>query len=105
MEKKNEGPEFREIPSQRQRVCGDCKYHHKERWMCGHDYVTDNYSCSHPEASNAGINSILGMDGRPIAFNSSETPTTPDWCPFLKKAAAPPTDAPKYPTDEYFWNG
>jgi hypothetical protein len=78
-----EGPEFREIPSQRQQVCGDCKYHKKDRMMCGHDYVTDNYSCIHPDViSEKPFINILG-EGRSIAFNSRETPPTPGWCPFL----------------------
>lgn len=76
-----EGPEFREIPSYRQRVCGDCKYHKKERWMCGSDRVTYNYSCMHPDIRQP----ILGItDARTIAFNVSEVPTTPEWCPFLQ---------------------
>lgn len=79
---KNEGPEFREFPARRQQVCGDCKYHKKERWMCGHDRVTDNYSCAHPDVK-AKV-SLFG-EGRVIAFNSSETPSTPDWCPFLQQ--------------------
>lgn len=76
-----EGPEFREIPSQRQRVCGDCKYHRKQRWMCGHDYVTDNYNCAHPNFTKTPTG-FFGP-GRSIAFDSAETPSTPDWCPFL----------------------
>lgn len=78
-----EGPEFREIPSQRQRVCGDCKYHRKKRWMCGQNYVTDNYSCEHPDFNSALHQGIMGESGRSIAFNSAETPSTPSWCPFL----------------------
>lgn len=83
MKEKNEGPEFREIPSRRQQICGDCKYHNVQRFMCGHDYVTDNYSCTHPEADKNGLESVLGQKGRTIAFNSRETPSTPHWCPFL----------------------
>lgn len=78
-----EGPEFREIPSQRQRVCGDCKYHLKRRWMCGRNYVTDNYSCQPPDFNTALHGNVLGENGRSIAFNSAETPSTPSWCPFL----------------------
>jgi hypothetical protein len=80
-----EGPQMREIPSQRQRVCGDCKYHKKDRWMCGHDHVTDNYSCTHPEFTNPANPNIVMGGGRQIAFNSRETPSTPSWCPFLKQ--------------------
>lgn len=78
----NEGPEFREIPSHRQRVCGDCKYHKKQRMMCGHDYVTDNYSCVHPDVDEK-YHSVIFGEGRSIAFNSRVTPSTPNWCPFL----------------------
>lgn len=79
-----EGPTLREIPSQRQRVCGDCKYHKKDRMMCGHDFVTDNYSCTHPDfKEETKMGNILGA-GKMIAFNSRETPSTPHWCPFLK---------------------
>jgi len=78
-----EGPELREIPSQRQRVCGDCKYHRKERWMCGHDHVTDNYSCVHPDFMKDFKFVSNFREGRSIAFNSRETPPTPSWCPFL----------------------
>lgn len=103
MEQK-EGPEFRDIPAHRQQVCGDCKYHNRQAWMRGQTDSTDNYSCTHPEANRNTGPSICGP-GRLIAFDSSETPTTPDWCPFLKKTEAPPVDKPQYPTDEYFWNG
>ena len=84
MGKEKEGPEFREIPSQRFRVCGDCKYHKVQRMMCGHDYVTDNYTCTHPDAVKDIFPSIFA-EGRTIAFNSRETPATPEWCPFLKQ--------------------
>lgn len=82
MEKSKEGPEFMEIPSQRQRVCGDCKYHMREAWMRGQKYCTDNYRCIHPDFADE---SMLFGQGREIAFNSSETPSTPSWCPFLNK--------------------
>jgi hypothetical protein len=81
---KKEGPEMREIPSQRQQVCGDCKYHHKERWVCGHDFVTDNYSCAHPDVIRKYNDGMFGHN-KGIAFNSRETPSTPSWCPFLKQ--------------------
>ena len=82
MKNNQEGPSMREIPSQRQRVCGDCKFHVKERWMCGHRRVTDNYSCTHPDLGIA--QEFIFSSGRTIAFNSEETPSTPEWCPFLK---------------------
>lgn len=82
IQEKKEGPEFKEIPSQKQHVCGDCKYHKKQRWVCGHDHVTDNYSCNHPNFNTALQYGIIG-EGRSIVFNSSETPPTPSWCPFL----------------------
>ena len=83
MENTQEGPSMRELPSQRQRVCGDCKYHRVQRWMCGHKSVTDNYYCEHPDVQDA-LFSVLGEKGRIIAFNSEDTPSTPEWCPFLK---------------------
>lgn len=83
---KNEGPEFREIPSQRLRVCGDCKYHKKDRMMCGHDYVTDNYSCTHPDFKDYLRGGNIFGAGKMIAFDSRETPNTPEWCPFLNLA-------------------
>ena len=90
-----EGPEIREIPSQRQRVCGNCKYHHKERWVCGHNYVTDNYSCHHPDFLDNSRYSFAFGEGREIAFNSRETPSTPSWCPFLQpKSPNPITTTP-----------
>ena len=82
MENNQEGPSMREIPSQRQRVCGDCKYHRKERWMCGHKTVTDNFYCMHPDVTVK----FLDHEGRTIAFDSEETPSTPEWCPFLKSS-------------------
>jgi hypothetical protein len=87
MEQKDiiEGPTIREIPSQRQQVCGDCKYHQRDRWFCGSDYVTDNYSCLHPDFADEKRYSFAFGNGREIAFNSRETPSTPSWCPFLKQ--------------------
>ena len=79
----NEGPGFREIPSQRQRVCGNCQYHKRAAWKCGHTEVTHNYSCTHPEVRGGSRISPF-TEGREIAFNSSETPSTPDWCYFLQ---------------------
>lgn len=83
MENTQEGPSMREIPSQRQRVCGDCKYHVIQAWMRGQRHSTDNYSCKHPDFNTALYSGLMG-EGRSIAFNSSETPSTPSWCPFLK---------------------
>lgn len=85
MENNNEGPSMREMPAQIQRVCGDCKFHKKQRWMSGHDHVTDNYSCTHPQFTNPVDASIVMGGGKQIAFNSREEPTTPSWCPFLKQ--------------------
>lgn len=82
---KQEGPEYINIPQHTNRVCGNCIYHKKERMMCGHDYVTDNYSCMHPEANPDGIRQSIMGEGRIIAFNSRKEPATPSWCPYLNQ--------------------
>lgn len=81
-EEKQSGPEMINLPMQRKRVCGGCQYHDRQRMVCGHDYVTNNYKCLHPDVEREG-SSIFGP-GRMIAYNSREEPSTPAWCPFLK---------------------
>lgn len=82
--KDQEGPSTRIIPQERMQVCNGCKYNKKEQMMCGHDYVTNNYSCEHPDILSDLLNLSAFTRGRSIAFNARETPPTPNWCPFLK---------------------
>jgi len=79
---KTAGPRIRVTPEQRQRVCNGCEHLEKQPGLRGHNRVTDNYFCQHPNFENE--KSFLGdLKGKLIHYNHSGYCNTPEWCPFL----------------------
>lgn len=80
-----EGPSTRTIPERTEQVCINCKFFDIQPMMFGHNYVTKNYSCSHPDIVHEWKGISLHGGNRSISHNSTTMPSTPIWCPFLNK--------------------
>lgn len=77
-----EGSTVITIPAQQKRVCTGCKHLNRQAWVCGVHITTYNYLCAHPDNNTLFASSVFGR-GRCIAYNVSDVPNTPAWCPLL----------------------